>query len=300
MCGMITRGTVIAGLLALELAVVVEAVVAVRGGRPGPTFASHSRALAAPDPRLREAGAHQIFAGGAHPALTVDIGYADLTILTREAPQIDVSLSPDPDPGIFGNKAPIVVRNDGGTIRIAKTPGRNWSTGDDRMVTVLVPSNTRVSVASAGNIRATGLRAETTLRAVGQGDIVVEDYAAPSLHVASEGSVTLDRIAADRLDATSKDDAVDGSALRVRDGRIEAEDRITLEFAPASDARVIAQTANGTIDVSGFDVPPSPAGNNTATDGADSASRVLRLGAGNGSFDIRSHDGSITLARDSR
>ncbi|MBD5634627.1 MAG: hypothetical protein IAI49_09130, partial [Candidatus Eremiobacteraeota bacterium] len=89
---MMSRGTVVAALIAMELAVVGEGVVAVRAGLPTSSVrAADMRVVSGT--RLAEDGAHQIFDAATSPALTVDIGYADLTIVASASSQIDVSLS---------------------------------------------------------------------------------------------------------------------------------------------------------------------------------------------------------------
>jgi hypothetical protein len=301
---MISRGTIIAGLIALELAIVVEAVVAVRGAGPWPASAQPFMARAADGPKLAEGGPHKIFDSGAHPKLTVDIGYADLTILTSSnASQIDVSLSPSDAFGPFSETAPITARQDGETIRVATSSGgRRWSLGDDRMVTVLVPPETKVTVIHAGDVKADGLRADASFNSVGNGTVTVEDYDAPSLHVvSSDGRIVLRRIESAQVEVTSKDGRVDGTALQVRDGHVESSGRVSLRFAAGTDTLVNAEASDGKISTSGFagtDVVTKSKGSDDDDDDDDSSARTVRVGAGEGHLDVHSSDGNITLAQD--
>jgi len=294
---MISRGTIIAALFVVELAIIGEAFIAIRGDRAAP-FGPSVEAQALSGPHLVEDGPHEIFDAGAHPALTVDIGYADLTILTGKSSQIDVSLSGDTEFGMFRTKAPIAARQDGDTIRIATTSGHRWSMGDDRMVTVLVPPETRVTVVNAGDIRASGLRAEASFTSIGRGSVTVDDYDAPALQVSSsDGPIVLRRIVAPRLDATSSNDRVDGTALQVRDGTIESDGRVTLGFATGADTMVTAKTSDGKINVSGFssDASGHPS---SADDDEDASSQTVRVGPGDGRLDVHASDGNITLAQE--
>jgi len=286
---MLPRAQLLAVLVVIELAIVGGMVNAVRGDQPGPSLL--------PGPRLVEDGPHQVFYAGAHPSLTVDIGYADLTILTRSGAQVDVAVSKSTDFGPFRATAPITARQDGGTIRIATTAGRGWSVGDDRMVTVLVPPGTQVAVINAGDISATGLRAEASFHAVGRGSITIADFDAPTLRVtASNGPISLQQIITTRLDATSRKDRVEGTALQVRDGLIESDDAVSLGFAPGADTMLTAQTSGGVVRAAGFAVVPSVI---TASKGSDddASSQILRIGTGAGHLDVHSRSGDIDLSQ---
>jgi DUF4097 and DUF4098 domain-containing protein YvlB len=292
---MISRSQLIAVLIALEVVIAGEMVLAIRGDQPAEWSAWQSGAVAASGPNLAEGGAHQLFAAGAHPALTVDIGYADLTIRAGDASQIDVSLSKSNDFGMFRSNGPITATKDGETVRIATVNERHWSTGDERMVTVIVPPNTKITVERAGDIRAEGLRADASFSSVGNGTVTVEDFNAPSLSVsASDGRISLQRVAANRLDVTSSDGRIVGTGLQLRDGNIESSDgRVSLGFAAGTNALVSAETSDGKIRVSG--VPGVTETEKSNDEDDDASSRSVRIGAGEGRLDVRSSDGNIYL-----
>jgi len=292
---MISRGMVIAALFVVELAILSEAVIAIRGGvgpMPGP-FAD----MQGPSgDRLAEGGPHQTFDVGAHPALTVDIGYADLTILTTQRSRVDVSVSGSRAFGIFRAKTPLTAREDGDTVRIAASDTGKWSMGDDRMVTVLVPPETQVTVINAGDIKANGLRGEASFNSIGNGSLTVDDFDGPALHVASaDGPIVLREIVAPRLEATSSDDHIDATSLQVRDGTVESDGPVTLGFASGTDATVNAETSNGRIRVSGFNADTAAAHKGSDD---DAWSQTLRVGAGTGHLDVHSNDGDIRLAQE--
>ncbi len=295
---MISRGTILAAILVAELAIVGTAIEAVRGDQIGPSFAPPAFAQLTHGSHLIEGGPHQIFDVGPHPSLSVDIGYADLTILSGKATQIDVSVSPSRDYGLFRSKAPITALADGQTVRIGKGSEHGFSTGDNRMVTIVVPEGTKVTVHHAGDIRANGLRAEASFTSLGNGFIRIEDYDGPILRLsATRGPVIMHEVAAERLDASARNDRVEGTALRVHDGSIESGDRVTLGFTSGTNTVVNADTDDGKITATGFDAGASVAGTRK-NDDDDSSTQTVRVGTGNGSLDVHTSDGSIHLVQE--
>ncbi len=297
--GVISRAALIVALVLVQAAVAVGIVLAVRGGQTGRSSMRHTGAEVVSSSNLVEGGPHRIFDAGSHPALNVDIGNADLTIRTGNASQFDVSVSKSAAYGIFRARAPLAARKDGETIRIATTAEHSWSMGDDRMVTVVAPPGNRVIVVNAGNIKADGLRAEAVFNSA-NGNITVEDYVAPALHVASSnGRISLLRIVATRLDVKSSDGRVEGTALQVRDGSVESDNGpVTLGFAAGADTLVTAETSNGTVRVSDYAGAPTVAtARSSGADGDASSSRTVRIGAGNGRFDVHSSNGNIYLSQ---
>jgi hypothetical protein len=300
---MMPRSQLIAVLVAIEVVVAAWMIVAVRGDQSDQWSPWGSHVEAASDSNLSEGGAHKIFEAGSHPALNVDIGYADLTIRTGAPSQFDVSVSQSTEYGIFRATAPISATKDGETIHIMSDARHRWAMGDDRMVTVVVPPETRVVVVNAGDITADGLRAEATFNSIGNGSITVEDYDGPELHVAaSNGRISLDRVVATRLNATTSNGRLEGTSLEVRDGKVESSNgRVTLRFAKGADTLVNAEASNGKIHVSGLPAAASvQTTDNSGDDDNDadnSVSRTVRLGAGNGQLDVEASNGSIYISQ---
>jgi hypothetical protein len=288
----------VAILIVLELAVVGEMVVAIRGDHAPSWPGEHSIAEAASGANLVDGGPHRTFAAGEHPALTVDIGYADLTITARPVPQIEVSVSKSSDLGFLRTKSPITASNDGETIRVANAYDQGMTVGDMRMVTILVPPETTVTVVSAGDIRANGLRGEASFTSTGNGSATIEDFSGPSLTVKSGGRVRLRQIVTAQLYATSDDDRVEGAGLQVRNGTVDGNDSVSLGFANGTNTVVDASTKDGSIDLSGF-APESSTDTKHKSDDDDSSAKTLRIGAGGGSLDVHSDDGNITLLQES-
>jgi hypothetical protein len=300
---MLTRYQLVLALIVVELAIVSGMVISIRGDGFARSAAPAANAIMGSVPHLIEDGPHQIFATGMRPALTVDIGYADLTIVTHDAPQVDVSVSHSMDLGFMRNRSLITARKDGANVRIGKFGDSGFSMGDDRMVTILVPPETPVTVINAGVIRATGLRAEASFNSVGNGSITIEDYNAPGLHVASSnGRIVLHQIVAARLDASSSNGRVEGTDLHVRDGNVESSNgRVTLAFAPGTDTVVSAKTSNGRIRVSGIATAVANATRKSSDDDDDDddeSAQTVRIGSGNGHLDVHSSNGNIDLSQD--
>jgi hypothetical protein len=293
---MIPRSTIIATLVVVEAAIIGMGVMAVRGIRPVPWYARPGYATAASGPNLAEGGAHRVFDAGANPVLTVDIGYADLTIRTGSASQFDVSVQPSTDFGPMRAKAPITAVQDGATVHVATAHPEGFSMGDDRMVTVIVPPHAEVDVLNAGDIKAYGLQGRATIKSVGNGSVTLEDVSAPSVVVASRsGDISLIRVTTEHLDVTTHDGDIAGSGLAIKDGNVDSGDgRVTLGFASGTDTLVTALTGDGKIRVSG--VPPEATAGTTSDD--DSATRTVRIGAGAGRLDVHSGDGNIDIAKE--
>jgi len=231
----------------------------------------------------------------------VDIGYADLTVRAGSTSQFDVSVSKSADFGVFRTTTPITAREDGDTVRVAMSGDPDWTTGDNRRVTVIVPPDTRVTVVKAGNIEVSGLRAEASIKSVGHGSIAVDDYHAPALDVAaSDGAISLHEIAAPRVEVKTDGGGVDATGLQVGDGMIESTDGpVTLGFSAGADTVVNAQTADGTIGVSG--IASAAAATTTKSDEDDDdkpSSRSVRLGGGDGRLDVHSSDGNIFISQE--
>jgi hypothetical protein len=294
---MTARTTLIAVLVVIELAIIGGAVSAIRGDNT-PWFSQNASAQPATGGSITEGGTHQVFSVGGRPTLTVDIGYADLTILTGAAGKVDVSVSNSTDFGPMRSTAPISAHQSGDAIRIKKPEDTGWSMGDNRMVTVIVPPETQVSVLSGGDISASGLRAAASFDSVGNGSIAVDDFNGPTLDISSSGRISMHSVITPRLDASSSDGRIQGSALQVRDGHIKSDDgRVTLSFAAGTNTTVDAATDDGTVNVSGFTAATSTS--SSKSDDGDASSGTVRIGDGNGRLDVRSSDGNIEIRQDS-
>jgi DUF4097 and DUF4098 domain-containing protein YvlB len=314
---MVQRPTLIAVLIGVEVAIVIGMFGAVRGGWVPSPFVFSSAGAAVP------AGGHDwSFTAGPHPAVTVSIGHADLTIETRPGPQIAVSVVPGIE---IHSSGPISARDDGGMIRVtaANAEGASHFYVDDRNIHVIVPPETRVIVEQAGDIDARGLRAAASFES-SHGDITIRDFRGPlsatssdgrleisdadcpTLYVASSnGRVTLTRVTAAQIDASSSNGRVEGTALQLHDGHVSSlNGRVSLGFAGGADTTVSAASSNGHVHVSGFTSGPVTSSVKRAGDDEDdddsnsSSATTVRVGAGSGRLNVHASNGSINLSQE--
>jgi hypothetical protein len=293
---MVQRLPLIAALVIVEFAIVGGIFIAIRGSAvvnwPIHRHQQHDTGNGS------DSGSSYSFVTGSAPALTIDVGYADVAIVTQSAGNVDVTVPGDRLPSFMGALAPITATADGDTVRVVAQQG-HWSMfGDPRVVRITVPVATRVTIQNAGNISATGLRAEASLSSV-RGDITVDDFNAPALHLAaSDGHMTLHAIVADLLEATSSNGRVEATGLQVRDGHVVSSNgRITLGFRPGADTVVSAATSNGMIKVSGLDGGAAVRSGGDDDDD-DANARTVRVGAGEGRLDVHASNGNINLSQE--
>jgi hypothetical protein len=309
---MVPRQTLIAVLIGIEVALLVGMIGAVRGGGPSlwPGFPSASAqgANAAPS---------WTFVTGPSPAVTIDIGHADLTIETRPGLQVAVSVVPGSE---FNSSGQISARDEGGTIRILAA-NRDSSASmymDERNVHVTVPPQTRVIVEEAGDIAASGLRADASFDSPNggitisdfrgeltanssDGHVEVSDADCATLRASSaNGRVVLHRVKAGRLEASSSNGRVEATELAVRDGSVSSSNgRVSLHFAAGADTTVTASAANGDITIRGLAAAAAATGVASGDDDDDSVARTVRVGAGEGKLDVHASNGSIDLRGES-
>jgi putative adhesin len=314
---MIPRATLIAALVGVEMALVFGMVVSVGGGPAG----RHGR-HGGPAAGAASLEAPSTFPAGNRPALAVDVGMADVVIDAVQSRRIDVSVS-DSDMHV-GSSAPIIVRDDGGTIRITASETDAWAfLGDSRTVRVSVPPATAVVITQAGNVTASGLRADATINSgahfhpddgitvrdfrgsltatTSNGNLDLIDADCPQLHVTSaNGRVTLTRVQARQIDASSSNGRVNGTGLRLHDGRVATSNgRVSLGFAPGADTTITAASSNGRVNVSGLSAGSGAQQvRSTGEDGDSLPAKMVRIGAGSGRLDVRTSNGSIDLSQE--
>jgi Putative adhesin len=294
----IQRGTLIAVLIGVEIALVVMMAQAISPGASAPWHDAASN-----QPSSGRA-ADYTFHTGPQPEVTVDIGYADLTVYQHSEPGIAVNVTGHGWHGFGSSAPPITATQDGNIVNVSAAESSGFSWGDDRMVTIAVAPGTRLTVNNAGNIKATGLRAQASFKSVGNGTVWIEDFNGPSLDVASSnGRLTMHNIVARQLDAESSNGRVEVTGLQVRDGNIDSSNgRVSLGFAPGADTTVTAATSNGHINVSGFTVTPAKAvkhGDDDDDDDDDSTSaRTIRVGSGSGRLGVHTSNGSIYISQE--
>jgi hypothetical protein len=252
-------------------------------------------------------GTKYAFTVGAQPEVTVDIGYADLTIERGNDAHVSVDVPRHGWHGIGASAPAITARQDGDRILVAEAERSGWTVSDDRRVRITVTPGTRLIVQNAGNIDASGLRATASFSS-NNGYVTITDFNAPSLTVeTSNGRVNLRDVTAPSFEVSSSNGRIEGSALHVTNGHVKSSNgRVTLGFAANSDTTVTAETSNGSVDVGNLNV--TSAAHATAhqrssdddddDDDGDGSSKTIRLGSGSGQLDVHSSNGNINLRQE--
>ena len=299
------RGTLIAVLVGVEIALVFMMAQAVNPAFRTPwqmqtmhDFQGTFGTAAAGDPS--PLGTKYNFTVGEQPEVTVDIGYADLTIERGSEPHVSVDVPSHGWHGIGASAPAITAHQDGDRILVAEAERSGWTLSDDRRVHIVVTPGTRIIVQNAGNIDASGLRAAATFSS-NNGYVAITDFNAPSLAVeTSNGRVELRDVTAPSFEVSSSNGRIEGSALHVTNGHVSSSNgRVTLRFAPGTDTTVTAATSNGSIDAGGLSATSAkPHKSSDDDDDDDATAKTIRIGSGAGQLDVHSSNGNINLSQE--
>lgn len=181
-----------------------------------------------------------------------------------------------------------------------------WS---ERRIEVEIPSGSRLEIARCSGAHVTGVEGGVAV-ASQDGRITLTDLRGSIQAKSDDGSITATRVRGDNLvlqsadgrlrledvsasslDAQTKDGSIEAHGLAIAAGAQHAvlhtgDGSIRVALASGADLTVDASTGDGHIDVDG----------NTASNGdSDSAQRTVRVGNGSGSLQLSSGDGSIHL-----
>jgi hypothetical protein len=313
---MISRPTLIAALVVVELAILGLAANALGAGHIGPSIASPSIVLftgpngsGPPGPQSTSSTPlDHTYVTGPAPHVSVDIHDVDVTVETGTLPTVSVVETVAEQGFVSGRPAPLHVMQTPEGLRIT-------STGDDGLhvmvgavshrLHLIVPPAAHVELATAGTIDVSGLR-EKLVAHTSDGSLRVHDHRG-DLDVSTDdgrielvdvqgnaidatdhdGRIYLTRVGADRIDAHSDDGRIVGEGVRAVDGALTTLDgRILVSFTASSNATANVHTDDGDISVSGF---PS-------MDEGDKR-RTVTLGAGHGHFEVSTGDGPITITQ---
>jgi hypothetical protein len=306
---MISRSTVLGGLIVVELAIVGAAASALTGGAViSPHYGTtnvefgHSRMAMASTPLDRT------FVTGLAPHVVVDVQDVHVTVETAGSPSVHVVETVSARGFMSGKPDAVVAEQTPDGVRV-------HSTGEGSMhvmigefnheLRLVVPANSQVQLATAGRIDAAGLRAKLIAHS-SDGSIHVRDHQA-DLDASTDsgrvelvdvqgkaidattrdGRIYLTRVGADRLVAHSDSGRIVGAGVRAVDGSLTTADgRVVVSFTAGSDATAQVHTADGEISVAGF---------SSTEDGA--SKRTVRLGSGRGHFEISTASGAITITQ---
>ncbi len=297
-----SRATVVAMLLAAEIAIVGMAIYAL--GRGGTSFAA---SLHSPD---FAAAPIAPLAAGATPHVVIDdprsrviVGTSgDELVHVRDLTRIRGAVfSSGPYPHLTATRTA-----DG--VRIARPDGgrATFSIFDMSVqrIEVDVPPGARLEVARCEGAEVNGLDGGVSVHSV-DGHISLSDLRGSVDAHSDDGYISATNVRGDRLAMESMDGhlsldnvAVNSLVGTTRDGHIEAgnlsvgndaslqtaDGWMRVRFAPGADVTVDASTRDGKITVDGF-----------SSDNDSSAQRTIRLGAGTGRVKLATDDGSIHI-----
>lgn len=297
-----SRATVVAMLVAAEIAIVGMAIYVLGGG--GSSFAAglHSAGFtAAPIAPLAAGATPHVIIDDPHSRVVVGTS-GDELVHVRDLTHIHGAVfSSAPYPHLTATRTP-----DG--VRIARADGGRVSFSFFEMsvqrVEVDVPPGSRLEIARCEGANINGIEGGVSVRSI-DGHVTLSDLRGSVDARSNDGYISATNVRGDRLAMESLDghlslDNVTVASLigTTRDGHIEAAglsvgNDATLQtadgwmrvgFAPGTDATVDASTRDGKITVDGF-----------SNDNDSSAQRTIRLGAGTGRMKLATDDGSIHI-----
>jgi hypothetical protein len=297
-----SRATIVAMLVAAEIAIVGMAIYAI--GRGGTSFAAglHSTDFTA--------AAIAPLAVGTTPHVVIDDPHSRVVVGTSSDEMVHVRdltrvrgavFSSGPYPRLTATRTP-----DG--VRIARPDGGRVSISIFGMsvqrIEVDIPPASRLEIARCEGADVNGLDGGVSVHSI-DGHVSLSNLRGSVAARSDDGYISATNVRGDRLAMESMDGhlSLDNVAVAsllgtTRDGRIEAGDlsvandatlqtsdgSVRVGFAPGADVTVDASTRDGKITVDGF-----------SNDNDSSAQRTIRLGAGTGRMKLATDDGSIHI-----
>lgn len=297
-----SRATVLAMLMAAEIAIVGMAIYVL--GRGGPSFAAglHSATFAAvPIAPLAAGSTPHVVIDDPNSRVVVGTS-SDELVHVRDLTSIHGAVfSSGPYPRLSATRT-----TDG--VRIARPAGGRISFSIFDMsvqrIEVDAPSGSRVEIARCDGATVSNIDGGVSVHSL-DGHIALSDLRGNVDARSDDGYISATNVRGDRLAMESMDGhlSLDNVAVAsllgtTRDGRIEAgnlsvnndatlqtnDGSVRVGFAPGADLTIDASTRDGKIRVDGF-----------SSDNDSSAQRTIRLGAGTGRMKLATDDGSIHI-----
>lgn len=315
---MISRSTLVGGLIVVELAIFGAAASALTGigmrgpnvGLPAPmvAFGPHM-ANGAARAAVTSTPIDRTFLTGPSPRVMVDVPGVRVSVETGTAPTVHVIETLSMHGWMSGKPASLAVDQTADGVRVHATSpagGVHVMVGEiTHELRVIVPPAALVDLTTGSDVDVTGLRAKLVAHTTSghvhvrdhhadldvttdSGRIELVDVQGTAIDAVShDGRIYLTRVGADRLAAHSDSGRIVGAGVRAVDGSLTTLDgRILVSFTESSDAVTTVHTDDGDISVSGFPV----------TDRNDKR-QTVRLGAGRGHFELSTGNGPITITQ---
>jgi putative adhesin len=305
---MISRSTVVGGLVVVELAIAGLAVGAVASPILAPPLFFGPPTAAVERTAAGQTLLDKSFAAGTSPRVVVDLPAIPVIVEAGTTPAVRVVETLVRRGWVTGTPSRLTAEQtpDGVRIHNLDVGELNAIFGDvEHTVRVTVPAGAHVELATGDNITASGLRAKLVAH-THDGRVRVSDHEG-DLDVATEsgrveltdvhggaidavshdGRIYLTRVGAERLAVHSDSGRIIGNGVRAVDGGLTTADgRIEVSFTASSDATATVRTSDGHVRVSGFP---------TVGDGDDHS--TVRLGSGRGHFEVTTESGHISITQ---
>ncbi|MBV8067760.1 MAG: DUF4097 family beta strand repeat protein [Candidatus Eremiobacteraeota bacterium] len=295
-----SRATVIAMLVAAEIAIVGMTIYAIGGA----SFAS---------------GMHQVqfsaapiapISAGARPQVVIDDASSRVLVGTSSDGLVHVRDLTEMRGAIFSNQPypRLAVTRTLDGVRIERPHVERLSVEifgfSVQRISVDVPQDARIEIARCSGADVDGIAGGVDVHSV-DGHVTLSNLQGTVTARSDDGYIEAANLHSDRLAMTSMDGhlgltdvAVDSLVGTTRDGRITAkglnvagdgtlqtaDGPVRVSLAPNSNLTIDASTGDGTISVDGV-----------SRDSNDSAQRTIRLGAGTGRMKLATDDGSIHI-----
>jgi hypothetical protein len=140
---MVQRGTLIAVLVGVEIALVVMMAQSLNPGTRSPWHDAAMRDVQKGPAADVQATAKYAFVTSGEPTVVVDVGLADVTITRHDMPGVDVTILPDTRLHFPSNVPALSAHKDGDTVTItAEKTNDDWRPywADDRMIMIAMPA----------------------------------------------------------------------------------------------------------------------------------------------------------------
>lgn len=303
---MISRSTVIGGLIVVELAIAGTAVgVFATPVIAPPLFFGHP---AAPVADGAVTLLNKSFIAGPAPHVVVDMPGIPVTVEAGTSPAVQVTETLVRRGWVVGTPSRLDAEQTPDGVRI-----HNLDVGElntifgflDHSLHVTVPAGAHVELTTEDTITVRGLRAKLVAHtrdgrinvtdhqgdldvASDSGRIYLTDVQGTAIDAVShDGRIYLTRVGADRLAVHSDSGRIIGTGVRAVDGGLTTADgRIEVSITASSDATASVRSHDGRITVAGF--PFTNDGDERGT---------ARFGAGRGHFAISTANGHVTITQ---
>ncbi len=304
-----SRATIIAALVAVEVAIVAVAIYAIglrqtAGGWHGQAFASMQR-----------------FDFNAQPVAPIEAGRTPHVVIDDPQSRVGVGVSTDGQVHVtdltnvhgasWGSGGSIpqlhVTRTVDGVSIVRAPHARFFLFGSvDERIDVTVPSSARLEIVRSSGADVSGLTADVNVRSQ-DGHVTLTDVNGTASANSDDGYIEATRIRGDSLSVTTadghialRDVAVRTLTAHTNDGRVSVvslgdvqngnvstnDGSIRLELAPASNLTLNASTNDGSISSNGSSVGGGE---------GDGAQYTIALGNGAGTLRVSTSDGSIHI-----